>query len=85
VIVNDNGPEFTSKAVDSWAYNHKVRLDFFGLGNLWRTLSSRVSMAGCETSASMSTGFSVSKMPERKSRRGNSAIMVQGHTALYAI
>jgi len=24
----DNGPEFTSKALDKWAYDHKVILDF---------------------------------------------------------
>lgn len=28
VIVTDNGPEFTGKALDTWAYQHKVKLDF---------------------------------------------------------
>ena len=28
VIVTDYGPEFTGKALDSWAYKHKARLDF---------------------------------------------------------
>ncbi len=32
VIVTDNGPEFSGKALDSWAYNHKVRLDFIRPG-----------------------------------------------------
>jgi len=32
VIVTDNGPEFTGKALDSWAYQHKVRLDFIRPG-----------------------------------------------------
>jgi putative transposase len=32
VIVTDNGPEFTGKALDSWAYKHKVRLDFIRPG-----------------------------------------------------
>jgi putative transposase len=32
VIVTDNGPEFTGKAVDSWAYQHKVKLDFIRPG-----------------------------------------------------
>ena len=27
-IVTDNGPEFTSKAMDHWAYSHGVELDF---------------------------------------------------------
>ncbi len=30
--MTDNGPEFTGKAVDSWAYNHKVQLDFIHPG-----------------------------------------------------
>lgn len=32
VIVIDNGPEFTGKALDNWAYNHRVRLDFIRPG-----------------------------------------------------
>ena len=32
VIVTDNGPEFIGKALDSWAYKHKVRLDFIRPG-----------------------------------------------------
>ena len=32
VIVTDNGPEFTGKALDVWAYKHNVRLDFTGRG-----------------------------------------------------
>jgi len=32
VIVTDNGPEFTSKAFDRWAYEHKVRLDLIRPG-----------------------------------------------------
>lgn len=28
VIVTDNGPEFTGRALDSWAYQHKVKLTF---------------------------------------------------------
>jgi putative transposase len=30
--VTDNGPEFTGKALDSWAYNNKVQLDFIRPG-----------------------------------------------------
>lgn len=30
----DNGPEFTSKALDKWAYEHHVELDFSRLGKL---------------------------------------------------
>jgi putative transposase len=32
VIVVDNGPEFTSKALDAWAYGHGVRLQFIRPG-----------------------------------------------------
>jgi len=32
VIVTDNGPEFTSKAVDQWAYQAGVRLHFIAPG-----------------------------------------------------
>lgn len=32
VIVVDNGPEFTSKALDAWAYAHGVRLRFIRPG-----------------------------------------------------
>jgi len=32
VITTDNGPEFTSKALDEWAYNHKVKLIFIRPG-----------------------------------------------------
>jgi putative transposase len=32
VIVTDNGPEFTGKVLDTWAYKHKVRLDFIRPG-----------------------------------------------------
>jgi putative transposase len=32
VIAMDNGPEFTSKALDEWAYNRKVKLNFIRPG-----------------------------------------------------
>src|SRR3990167_9251179 len=32
VIVCDNGPEFTSKALDEWAHRNKVKLDFIDPG-----------------------------------------------------
>ena len=32
VIVVDNGPEFTSRALDEWAYRHGVRLHFIRPG-----------------------------------------------------
>ncbi|MFC1629010.1 IS3 family transposase [Gemmatimonadota bacterium] len=32
VIVTDNGPEFTGKALDAWAYQNDVKLDFIDPG-----------------------------------------------------
>ncbi len=32
LITVDNGTEFTSKALDAWAFEHEVRLDFIRLG-----------------------------------------------------
>jgi putative transposase len=32
VLVSDNGPEFTGRAVDQWAYLHGVRLHFIAPG-----------------------------------------------------
>jgi putative transposase len=32
VIQSDNGPEFTSQAMDQWAYDHGVRLQFIEPG-----------------------------------------------------
>ena len=31
-IVSDNGPEFTSRAMDAWAYHHGITLDFIQPG-----------------------------------------------------
>jgi len=32
IIVMDNGPEFTGKALDAWAYEHNVQLSFIQPG-----------------------------------------------------
>lgn len=32
IIVSDNGPEFTSKAMDQWAYNNNVQIQFIRPG-----------------------------------------------------
>jgi putative transposase len=32
LLIMDNGPEFTGKALDSWAYQHGVRLHFIDPG-----------------------------------------------------
>ena len=47
MVVTDNGPEFTSKALDQWAYQRKVKLQ----GSRWRTRTSRASTGSSGTSA----------------------------------
>ena len=32
ILLTDNGPEFTGKALDQWAYEHQVRLQFIEPG-----------------------------------------------------
>src|SRR4051812_40545462 len=51
-ITVDHPTEFTSKALDEWAYQRGVALDFIRPGRLRRTRFSKVSTAGCETHAS---------------------------------
>jgi len=50
-IITDNGPEFTSRALDAWAYARGVRLDFIQPGKPVRTLSSRASTGPSGTNA----------------------------------
>ena len=51
VITVDNGSEFFSQAMDSWAIPaREYSSSSFGLENQWRTRLSRVSTAGCGTS-----------------------------------
>ena len=56
-ITVDHGTEFTSNALDEWAYRRGVTLDFIRPASPWRTRLSRVSMAGCATSASTCTAL----------------------------
>jgi hypothetical protein len=65
-----NGPEFTSRAVDAWAYHRGVRLSSSRRGVRSRTLTSIASTEGFATSASTSTGFSASaRCGQRRSDR----------------
>jgi len=50
-IVCDNGPEFVSLALDQWASQHEIRLDFIRPGHPVENASSRASTASCGTSA----------------------------------
>ncbi len=50
-IVVDNGPEFTSRALDQWAYERGIELHFIERESRCRTRTSRGSTAACATSA----------------------------------
>ncbi len=50
-VRTDQGPEFTSKALDQWAYNNRVELKLIHPGSRLRTASSKASMGASETSA----------------------------------
>jgi putative transposase len=54
-ITVDHGTEFTSKALDEWAYRRGVELDFIGRESPSRTRLSRVSTVDCVTNASTCT------------------------------
>src|ERR1700709_1865410 len=46
-IVSDNGTEFTCNAMLAWSKDTVIDCHFIAPGNRCRTVSSRVSMAGC--------------------------------------
>jgi len=50
-IVTHNGSEFTSKALDSWAYQRDVGMHLSGRGSRWRTRTSRASTGSSGTNA----------------------------------
>ena len=70
-LLVDNGPEFSGKALDEWAYRHGGRLDFIAPANPHKTRMSRASTARFATSASTSTGFLAWPMPVALSRSGD--------------
>ena len=51
VIVMDNGPEFSGRALDTWAYARGVQLRFIRPGSRSKTPSSRASTASFATNA----------------------------------
>lgn len=50
-IAVDHGSEFTSKALEDWAWRRGVKLTSSGQENPWKTGTSSRSTVGCETSA----------------------------------
>ena len=48
-ITCDNGGEFASKALESWAFDHEVRLCFIRPGRPVENGSSKASMDACAT------------------------------------
>ena len=51
VIVSDNGPEFSGRTLDAWAYRYRIELRFIRPGNRSRTHTSRALTASFATSA----------------------------------
>jgi hypothetical protein len=49
-ITVDHGREFTSGALEDWAYARGVQIDFIHPGNPWKTRLSKGSTAACATS-----------------------------------
>lgn len=70
VITVDNGPEFTSKALDSWAYTNGLNCALSNRGNRRRTPISKVSTANSVMSASMSMYLSVWTMLGKRLKTG---------------
>ena len=65
MVVTDNGPEFTSKALDQWAYQRKVGFTSSDRASRWRTRTSRASTGSSVTSASTATGSRAFSTPRR--------------------
>jgi putative transposase len=49
MITTDNGPEFTSRHFDEWAYGKKIQLDYIRPGKPTENATSRASTASCAT------------------------------------
>jgi hypothetical protein len=48
---SDNGPEFVAYAVPGWLREEKIETAYIEPGKLGRTVCTRASTDGCETSA----------------------------------
>ena len=71
----DNGPEFISKALDRWAYENGVTLDFSRPGKPTDNAFVERSTAACATSASTPTGSCRSRTPGPRSKPGGASTM----------
>jgi putative transposase len=63
MITVDNGTEFYSKEMDSWAWLHGVKLDFIRPGKPSRTPSSKASTGGFGTNVSTGRSFWIWMQP----------------------
>jgi hypothetical protein len=84
-IVIDNGTEFTSKALDKWAYENKVMLHFITHPDVrWKTAILKASTASSATSASTNTGSSHWTMRGRRLKASGSTTTRYVHTVPWA-
>ena len=74
-IKTDNGSEFISKAMDKWAYEHGVELNFSRPASPPTTPPSRASTGDCAKSASTGIGSCHWTTPGPKSKRGDGTSM----------
>jgi len=71
----DNGPEFISKALDRWAYENSVKLDFSRPGKPTDNAFVESFNGRSGTNASIPIGSCHWTMPGARSRRGDGTIM----------
>ena len=80
-VVMDNGPEFTSKALDAWAHAAGVKLHFIRPGKPTDNAYVESSTGASGRNASTSTGSETCSTPGRRSRIGGRTTTRRGHTA----
>jgi transposase InsO family protein len=80
MIVSDNGTEFTSNAILSWAKDHRVEWHYMRRADRCRTATSNPLMAECATSFSMKACSSISITPASSSAPGSPTTTPRGHT-----
>lgn len=79
----DNGTEFTSKALDQWAYLRGVRPISRGPASPWTTRSSKPSTVAFDETVYRNTGSSISRMRSGPSMPGRRTTTNTGRTVLW--
>ena len=85
VISVDNGTEFTSRALDHWAYWNKVKLDFSRPGSRRTMRTLRRSTASSDGSAYRNTGISIWTTPSARSGAGRRSTITSDHMGAWTV